>query len=137
VVAVHQDLGLHDGDQPSVLAGGGEAGQGLGIGGDAAVGGDALADGDDRPPLGEPGPQLAVLDQPVEQAIQALGDLLTGKAGQGGGAGVDLDAGDDALVLEDLGQGGAAGRPLAQGLVVEDDPADELVRPWVVNSSSR
>ena len=91
--------------------------------------GDALADADDRPPLGEPGPQVAVGGQPVGQAVEALGDLLAREAGQAGGALVDLDPGDDALAGQDLGQGGAVGGRLAQGLVVEDDAADELGRP--------
>jgi hypothetical protein len=129
VVAVHQHLGLDDRDQPGRLGAGGEAAQRLGVGPDAAVAGDVLADGDDRPPLGEPGPELAVLGQPPVKAVKALGDLLAREAGQGGGAGVDLDAADDALAGEDLRQRRAVGGPLAQGLVVEDDAADELGRP--------
>jgi hypothetical protein len=128
VVAVHQHLGLDDRDQPGLLGEAGEAGQGLGVGGDAAEAGQALADADHRPPLGEPGPQVAVAGQPVGQAVQALGDLLAREASQAGGAGVDLDAGDDALAVQHLGQGGAVGGGLADGLVVEDDAGDELGR---------
>src|SRR4029453_8139740 len=106
-----------------------EAAQGLSVGADAAEAWDVGADGDDRPPLGEAGPQRAVGDQAVGQAVQALGDLLAGEPGQGGGAGVDLDPRDDPLAGQDLGQGGAVGGALAQGLVVADDPADELGRP--------
>jgi hypothetical protein len=129
VVAVHQDLGLDDRDQPGLLGGGGEAAKGLGVGGDAAEAGDALADGDDGPPLGEPGLKVAELDQAAGQAVEALGDLLALEAGQPGGAGVDLDPGDDPLAGQDLGQRGAVGGALAQRLVIQDDAADVLGRP--------
>ncbi len=65
---------------------------------------DALADRDDGAPLREPRAELAVLRQPLAQAVEALGDLLARRAGQILGAGVDLDAGDDALAGEDLGE---------------------------------
>ena len=42
VVAVHQDLGLDDRDQPGLLGQGGEAAQGLGVGLDAGRAGDCL-----------------------------------------------------------------------------------------------
>jgi hypothetical protein len=129
VVAVHQHLGLDDRDQPGLLGAGGEAPEGLGVGPDAAGGGDAVPDGDDRPPLGEPGLKVPVGGQPVGQAVQALGDLLAREPGQSLGPGVDLDPGNDALAGQDLGQWGAVGGPLAQGLVIQNDAADELGRP--------
>ena len=129
VVAVHQHLGLDDRDEPGLLRQRGEAGERLGVGVDAALGRDPVADGDDRPPLGEARAEVAVLGQAVAQAVQALGDLLAVEPGQRLGALVDLDPRDDPLGAEHLGERGAVGRPLADGLVEQDHAADELAQP--------
>jgi hypothetical protein len=101
VGAVHQDLGLDDRDESRLDAECGVARQRVGVGVEAVLRGNAVADGDDRPPLGEAGAQAAVLSEPIAQAVEALGDLLVGRARQLLGARVDFDAGNDALVLED------------------------------------
>ena len=58
---------------------------------------DASLDVDDRAPLGEARAQRPILLQPIAQAVETFGDRLAGAAGERLGAGVDLDAGHDAL----------------------------------------
>ena len=93
----------------------------------AVAAGRPVADGVYAAPLGEPRAQLDVLLQAVAQAVEALGHLLAGGAGQRVSALVDLDTGDHPLTLYDLDQGRAVGAILAQRLVVQDYPADVLV----------
>jgi hypothetical protein len=126
VVAVHQHLGFDDRHQPTLLAEGRVPRQCMAVGDQAGPAGDALADGDHRPPLGEARAQADVLGDALAQPVQALGDLLAGVQRQVLGAGVDLDPRDDPVLGEKLGEGGAVERLLADGLVVEDDPADVL-----------
>ena len=69
-------------------------------------------------------PELAVLVEALAQAVETLGDGLALGPGQRLGALVDLDAGDDAGVLEHLRERHAVLRGLADRLVVEDDARD-------------
>ena len=127
VLAVHEHFRLDDRDQSGFLAQRGIARQRLRVGLDAAPAGNAVAHGDDRAPLGEAGAHLRSTPQAVAQAVQAFGDLLAGMAGQVLGAGVDLDAGDDArLRSSDLDEGSAVSVSLADRLVVQDRAADAL-----------
>ena len=80
VVSVHQNFGRYDRNQIGLLAQGGESGQQMRVGLDAVSAWDAVADGDDRPPLGEPGAQFVILGQPVSKAVQAVGDKLAAGA---------------------------------------------------------
>ena len=50
-------------------------------------------------PLREARAHAGVLGEPLAQAVEAFGDLLAGEAGERLGAGVDLDAGNDAGLL--------------------------------------
>ena len=77
-VAVHQHLGLDDGDQSGFLRERREAGQLDGVGVDARLGRRARPDGVDGAPLGEASAQLAVLRQPIAQPVQALGTFSPG-----------------------------------------------------------
>src|SRR5690606_24283591 len=77
-------------------------------------------------PLAEAGAEVVVLLEAGAEPVEALGDKLTLSARERHGADVDLDPGDDALVLEDFHQGSAVCGILADCLVVEDDAADEL-----------
>src|SRR4051812_33765919 len=94
---------------------------------EAVLARDALADRDDTAPLGEARTELAVLLEPPAQAVEALGDGLAFGERQGLRALVDLDAGDDALRLEQLGEGRSVGARLADRLVEQDDAADVLL----------
>src|SRR5690242_13988733 len=69
----------------------------------------------------------AVLLEPCAQAVEALGDGLALGERERLRTGVDLDPGDDALRREQLRERRAVERALADGLVEEDDAADELL----------
>jgi hypothetical protein len=127
VVAVHEHFRLDDRHQAGFLAQGRIPGEGLGVGLQAVTARQAVTDGDDRPPLREPGAELAVLTQPVAQAVEALGDLLARRPRQRLGAGVHLDPRQNALAGEHLDQRRAVGGRLADRLVKEDHAADVRV----------
>ena len=57
--------------------------QRVGIGLDGVARGNAGADVDDRAPFGEARAELVVLDQPLAQPIEPLGDGLAGKCASG------------------------------------------------------
>ena len=85
-----------------------------------------------RAPLGEARAQRAVLGEALAQAVETFGDGFAVGAGERLRAHVDLDAGDDALALEQLHQRRAVGRVLAEGLVEQDHAADvvaDVLRP--------
>jgi hypothetical protein len=124
VVAVDEDLGLHDGDERPFLAQGGIAGEGVGVGGDAGPAGSPVPDGDHGPPLGEAGAEADVLGHPLPQAVEPLGDGLTRMAGQRVGSGVDLDPGHHTEGFEVVGERDPVARRLTERLVEEDHPAD-------------
>ena len=128
-LAVHQDLGLDDRDEPGLLREDGVARQRVRVDVDAVRARLLLAvDGDDGAPLGELGAHLAVLVEALAQSVEALGDRLALGAGQRLRALVDLDAGDDARVLEHLRERHAVLARLADGLVVEDDAGDVVAQ---------
>src|SRR3546814_4837358 len=82
------------------------SGQRLGIGDQAlasrlARGG---VDGQHGAPLGEAGAELVVFRHALRQAVEALGDLLAIAARQRLHTLVDLDAGDDAALVQDVDQ---------------------------------
>ncbi len=71
-------------------------------------------------------PSCAVLGQPLAQAVEPLRHGLTLEEGERLRSGVDLDTGDHAGLLEQLGQG----RPVIGGLtdrLVEQDHAGDVV----------
>ena len=130
VAAVHQDLGLDDRHQILLDGDGGVARQRVGVGVDREIGRDALVldvDVDHGAPLGEARAELAVFGAALAQPVEAFGDLLVGRSGERLGAGVDLDARQDAVAIEDLSEGAAVARLLPQRLVVEDDAAQVLL----------
>jgi hypothetical protein len=98
----------------------------VGVGIEAGVGRNAVADRDHGAPLGELRAEVAVLDESLGEPVEPLGDLLLGREGQGLGALVDLDPGQDPLVGEHLHERRAVGGLLADRLVVEDHAGDEL-----------
>ena len=120
VIAVHHYLGLDDRNQPGCLRQRRVARQRMGIGVDTTGARDAVADGDHGAPFGEARAQRIVLGATLTQAVEPLGDLLARRAGQRLGAGVDLDAGNDALIGEQQRERRfATRRELAQRLVIE------------------
>ena len=99
----------------------------MGVSADTGAAGNAVADRDHRPPLGEARSHIPVFGEAVAQAVQALGDLLSGKASQRLGSCIHLDPGDDPAIGEHPGERPAVISPLPDGLVEQDDATDELL----------
>ena len=135
MIAVHEHFRLDDGDESGFLAQRGIAGQGMRVGLDATPAGNAIAQGDHRAPFGETGTHLEILLQAITQPVQTFGDLLSGMTRQILCADVDLDAGNDARIGEDLDKGRAVFLPLADRLVVEDRATDASRRDPVWSRS--
>jgi hypothetical protein len=127
VRAVHQDLGLDDRDEPFVHAERGVARERVGIGAQAVVARQRVGDRDHGAPLGEARAEAAVLDEPLAEAVETLGNHLVRGERQRLGALVDLDAGDDALVGEELRERRTVARLLPDRLVEEDHAADVVL----------
>src|SRR5918992_43484 len=100
----------------------------MGVRPDRVLAGAAWSDRDHRAPLREPGAELVVLRQALTQAVEPFGHRLLGRTCQRLRAHVDLDPGDDPLLLEQLRERRAVRRALPDRLVVKDDAADELLR---------
>ena len=128
MAAVHQHFRLDDRHDVVLLAQRCVARQRLRICTDGEGGRNALGNVDHRTPLREAGAEPAVLDQPLAQAVEPLGDGLAGIARERFRAGVDLDAGEHALLRQVLREGRAVLGLLAEGLVEHDDAADPLSR---------
>ena len=90
--------------------------------------GDLVTDRDDRAPLREAGAEPVVGLEPFAEAVEALGHGLAGRVRERLRALVDLDAGDDPLLCEQLRERRAVERLLADRLVEEDHAADEVLR---------
>ncbi len=101
MVSVHQHLRLDDGGKTTLLANLCISRQGVGVGVDTISARDMVADGDHGPPFGKPGAEADVFLDPRRQAVQAFGDLLIRGSRERLGAGVHLNAGDDASALHD------------------------------------
>src|SRR5207245_9279447 len=127
VVAVHQHLRLHDRDEARLLYKRRITGKRVRIRPDAVLTRDLFADRDHRAPFGEPRAELAVLGESLAQAVEPLGDRLAFGKRERLGAGVDLDAGNDPLRLQQLWKWDAVGSLLSDRLVVEDHAADLVV----------
>ena len=92
MVAVHQDLGLHDRHDAALLAQRRVPRHRVHVREEGEVRGEPVADEDGGAPLGEPGPEIAVLAQPFAQPVEALRHGLAGEQGQRLRPRVDLDA---------------------------------------------
>lgn len=128
VLAVHQDLRLHDRDEAILLAGGGVAGEAVGILADGLLGrgGLAVRDLEHRAPLSEASAELVVLGAARAEAVEAGAVGLAVGTGERLDALVDLDADDDVLVGQELGERDLLLGGLADGLI-EDDAAGDVV----------
>ena len=130
MLAVHEDLGLDDRDQAILLARGGVTREAVGILADGLLGGagGARRDLEDRAPLGEAGTEAVVLGAARAKPVEAGAVRLAVGAGERLDALVDLDAGDHALLLEELDEGLALLGLLADGLVEHDAARDVLAK---------
>ena len=126
MAAVHDHLGLDNRHDALLLAQRRVAGQCMSIDVQTVHAGRIFIDIDHGAPFGETGTCLAILDQAVTQTIQPLGHQLTVGARQRLGALVDLDARNDALGRQQLGERHAVGVFLEQGFLVQDHATDVL-----------
>ena len=78
MVAVHQDFGLDDRDDVFLLAQRGVTRESVRVHVDAVLRRDVGADVDHRAPLREARAELAVLDESLAQAVEAVGHELFG-----------------------------------------------------------
>ena len=127
VVAVHENLRLDDGDEAGLLAGASIAGEAPGslllAEGSRGLGGDL----EDHAPLAEAGALLVVGLRAAEEAVEASAPCLDGVATREGlEASVNLDARDNAKLLQAIDEGGAVSVVLVQGLFVENGARDVL-----------
>jgi len=88
------------------------------------VRGDVLADLDHAAPLGEVAAVLLVLSAACAEIVQTLGGALTLTAHQVDDTLVDLDSGNDSLLLQQLDEGSAIVVLLVESLVEQDHAAD-------------
>ena len=126
VPAVHQHLRLDDRRQPRLLCERCVPGQCVGVGLDAGGCRPLVTDPDDGAPLGEPRAQCDVLLEVAPKPVEALGDHLVRESRERLGPRVDLDAGDQPGIGEDLGGPATVVRALSDRLVEEDHATDEL-----------
>src|SRR5215469_15785552 len=96
------------------------------VGTDREGRGNTLADIDDRPPFGKSRSELVVLRESLPQAVESLGDGLAWEPGERLGTDVHLDARNDTVAVQVLGERCAVPCLLSDRLVVEDDAADVL-----------
>src|SRR6266568_4419426 len=125
--SVLQHLRLDDRDDSGLLAERGVAGEGMRVRPDAVLARQRVRDRVRRAPLREPGAELAVLLEPLAQAVEALGHRLALGVRERLRALVHLDAGDHALRREQLRERRPVVGALADRLVEEDDAADVLL----------
>ena len=128
--SVLQHLGLDDRDDAGLLAERGVAGECVRVRPDAVLARLCVADGVRRAPLGKAGSEVAVLLEPLAQAVEAFGHGLALGVRERLRALVHLDARDDALRGEQLRERSPVVGLLADRLVEEDDPADVLLGAW-------
>ena len=124
--SVHQHFGLDDRHELLLLTERGVSREGMRIRAHARRARQRRRDADNRPPLREAGAHAVIFREAIPQPVQSLGDGLLRGAGKRLRAGIDLDAGNDALAREHLGERRPAGALLTDGLVVQDGAADEL-----------
>lgn len=136
MVAVHQDLGLHDRHQPLLLHGAGVAGQSPGVLTHTELRRGAIgADAQDRPPLGETGAARVIAGCPLPQSLEAGAPALAGQAPREGlHPLIHLDAHHQALVPEALENRSSRQTThcsgfLKEGFLVEDHPTDRRSQP--------
>lgn len=127
VVAISEDLGLDDGDESILLTDCCVSGEGVCGLESCGLGGSALADLDDCSPLGESCALGVVVSASLGKAVKSGGRVLIVGPWDHHESLVDLDAWDDALALEELGEGGAVGGFLVEGLFEEDDSGDVIL----------
>jgi hypothetical protein len=118
--AIDKDLRLHNRHETILLADDGITSKTLSIEVNGKLRRLIGADLEDSTPLGEAGTSLVVLGAALAKVIMALGGGLLVCASDLNGALVDLDAGEDTSLLEDIDEGLAILGLLVQGLLKEN-----------------
>lgn len=126
VIAIGEDFGLNDRHYSRALADGGVTREDVGVLEDRELAGAILLDLEDASPLGEVAAVLLVLDAAGLEIVEALGRALVIGAEQRHYALVDLDAGNDVALLQEVHEGCAVVGLLVEGLVEEDHAGDML-----------
>jgi hypothetical protein len=124
--SINKDLRLNNGHQTVLLADDGVASQTLGIQVNGQLGWLIRANLENSTPLGKAGTSLVVLGAALSKVIMALGGGLLVGANNLNGTLVDLDAGEDTTLLEDINKGLAILGLLVEGLLKEDHTAEVL-----------
>ncbi|KAL0399074.1 UNVERIFIED_CONTAM: hypothetical protein Sradi_2250700 [Sesamum radiatum] len=109
MASVSQNLRLHNGHEPVLLANYGITSQPLRVLLNAQFRRLARTNLEDCAPLGETGPGLVVLLAARAEGVEALSGGLPISPGDLHGALIDLDAGNDVVFLEDLDEWLAVG----------------------------
>ena len=125
VIAVQQHLGFHDGHKTLFLAYRGVAREHLGVGLDAQRRGIAFADHVDLAPFGKTRPLGLIGFQALRQAVESLGNLVSGGIGQRYLALVHLDSRHYPLAPRSFRKRSAVIGLLTQGFLEQDHAADE------------
>ena len=133
VVAVHEHFGLDDRHDAGLLAQRGVAGERVRVHVDAVVGRataalDAVSIEYVARHLANLAPRSRYSARRSRSPSRPSVTVSPSETGERLGAGVDLDAGDDALLLEQLDERRAVGRLLADRLVEQDHAADVVGR---------
>jgi len=118
--AIDEDLWLHNRNQTILLADDGIASKTLSIQVNGKLRWLVGANLEDSTPLGKAGTGLVVLGTALAKVIMALGGGLLVSASNLNGALVDLDARENASLIEDINEGLAILGLLVQGLLEED-----------------
>src|SRR5262249_20538850 len=126
VRSVHQHFRLDDRHQLLLLTQGSVPRQRMHICTHASGTRSRIRDRDDSAPFRETRTHIVILPETIPQTVKPLGDGFVGRAGEGLRAGINLDAGKDALDRKSLGEQRAIGTLLTDRFVIHDDAADEL-----------
>jgi hypothetical protein len=135
--AVHQHFRLDDRHKVLFLTERSVPSKGVRVRTDAGDARQRVGNVDNRPPLREAGAHVVILREAVAEPVEPFGHCFAGKAGERPRTGISLDPRKDALIRENLGEWRAAGAPLTDGLILQDDPLMNSNAPGAVKSISR
>ncbi|GMS91026.1 hypothetical protein PENTCL1PPCAC_13201, partial [Pristionchus entomophagus] len=127
VISVAQHLRLDDGHEAGLLTDRGVSGKNVGVLEHAQMRGRVRGDGEDAAPLGEAATALLESCGLCGESIQSLGGSLSDGAMERHDSEVELDAWNDALLVEQIDELLAGVGGLVEGLLVEDHSGDVLV----------
>ena len=137
MITICKDLWLHDGAQAVQLTDTGVASEYVGVFVDGKFSRTSVADLEDAPPLGESSSAFVILFASLGEAVQALRRGLIVRTQQFHDSLVDLDAGDDPKVLEDLDERRTVVAFLEERLVEQNNAAEVLPQLGLVGGKQQ